>query len=375
MRNYTMTLRTEGPVFVGDGGKIGKKEYIFMSGERRVYVPDMVKMYQYFEERRLMDDYQDYLLRDRRDFAAWMREKKILTPRQFLRWTAYSVDSADAVFEEKGKKEILTFQKDAYGCPYIPGSSAKGMLRTILLSNMLLQDRDKLETERQVIAQTMQRVSAGQADVKRTTLLRQETGRLEQDFLNTLNRNDKRKSDAVNDIMCGPRVSDSRPLRAENLILCQKIDVTTDGQRKSLPILRECLRPGTEITFELTVIPEYFRFPAEQILRAAERCHSAYDRCFRSAFSLRGIQSGGTVYLGGGCGYATKTLAYPLLGKNGVETVSRIIDATLPFKTRSQHKHSLDKRKGVSPHMLKCTQYRSQIYEMGACSIAIKENL
>ena len=56
MRNYTMTLRTEAPVFVGDGGKIGKKEYIFMSGERRVYVPDMVKMYRYFEERRLMDD-------------------------------------------------------------------------------------------------------------------------------------------------------------------------------------------------------------------------------------------------------------------------------------------------------------------------------
>ncbi len=375
MRNYTMTLRTEAPVFVGDGGKIGKKEYIFMSGERRVYVPDMVKMYRYFEERRLMDDYQDYLLRDRRDFAAWMREKKILTPRQFLRWTAYSVDSADAVFEEKGKKEILTFQKDAYGCPYVPGSSAKGMLRTILLSDMLLRDWDKLETDRQVISQTMQRVSAGQAKANRATLLRLETGQLEQRCLNTLNRNEKRKSDAINDMMCGLRVSDSRPLRTEDLILCQKIDVTTDGQRKSLPILRECLRPGTEITFDLTVVPEYFRFSGEQFLQAAERCRSAYDQCFRSAFPLRGIQPGGTVYLGGGCGYAAKTLAYPLLGEDGVETVSQIIDATLPFKTRPQHKHYLDKRKGVSPHMLKCTQYRSQIYEMGVCSIAIKENL
>ena len=96
-----------------------------MSGERRVYVPDMVKMYRYFEERRLMDDYQDYLLRDRRDFAAWMREKKILTPRQFLRWTAYSVDSADAVFEEKGKREILTFQKDAYAPCFFKNSAAR----------------------------------------------------------------------------------------------------------------------------------------------------------------------------------------------------------------------------------------------------------
>lgn len=77
--------------------------------------------------------------------------------------------------------------------------------------------------------------------------------------------------------------------------------------------------------------------------------------------------------MGGGCGYATKTFAYPLLGWGGVETVSKIIDSTLPFRARDQHKHRLDRQKGVSPHMLKCTQYQKRLYEMGACSVAIAE--
>ena len=33
MRNYTLTLRTEAPVFVGSGETIGKKEYLFLMAE------------------------------------------------------------------------------------------------------------------------------------------------------------------------------------------------------------------------------------------------------------------------------------------------------------------------------------------------------
>lgn len=366
MRNYTLTLRTEGPVFVGDGGKIGKKEYIYMRGERRVYIPDMVKMYRFFEEKKLSGAYEDYLLYDRRDFAAWLRDQKLCSPRQFLRWTAYFVDSADAVVEERGKREILTFQKDAYGCPFVPGSSAKGMLRTVLLGAWTARDGAKLDETRRAVRQADLRVG-------RTRLLKRETGQIEETLLHTLRRNEKRPADAVNDMLSGLRVGDSRPLSTDDLILCQKIDVTTDGERRPLPIFRECLRPGVEISFDLTLEPEYFPYPADELTQAAERFRETYQQCFRGAFPTNAVRGGGTVYLGGGCGYATKTVAYPLLGKSGLERVSQVIDATLPPQARSQHRHSLDKRKGASPHMLKCTQYRGQLYEMGACSIEIQE--
>ena len=367
MQNYQLTLRTEGPVFVGDGQKIGKKEYIYDPVQNRVHVPDMGKMFREFEKRGLMDAYQDYLLNSRLDFADWLRNHRLFIPRQIPSWAAYSVNSADAVFENRGRREILTFLKDPYGCPYLPGSSVKGMLRTVLLSNMILQDPKKEQDA----------ASVRRADLRgsRTRLLSRETNGLEQRCLYTQNRPGTKPFNAVNDILSGLHISDSRPLSTDSLILCQKIDVTIDGQRKRLPILRECIRPGTEISFDLTVIPEIFPFPAEKLLQAAERCKKVYNSCFRSAFPTREIRSGGTVYLGGGCGYASKTFAYPLLGEDGVETVSQILDATLPFQARTQHKHRFDRQKGVSPHMLKCTQYQGKIYEMGACSIAIEENL
>ena len=82
----------------------------------------------------------------------------------------------------------------------------------------------------------------------------------------------------------------------------------------------------------------------------------------------------GTVYLGGGTGYFTKTVLYPLLGyKEGLRTASRILDQTLPPKIREKHGHNLDARKGVSPHMLKCTEYRGKRYQMGMCTISLVE--
>lgn len=367
MRAYTLTLRAEGPIFIGSGQKIGKKEYIFFPEQQKVCVPDMPRMFQYLEKRRLLEEYESYLLRDNRDLTRWLRDNRLLAPRQLPSWIAYSLDSGDAVFENRGRREILTFLKDAYGCPYVPGSSVKGMLRTILLSAMLLQNREKLETQRQA-------VQRADLSAPRTKLLKGEADGLEQRCLHTLRRTEQ-KSSAVNDAASGLIVSDSRPLSTDDLVLCQKIDITTDGQQKRMPILRECLRPGTEITCSLTVDPTVFPFDMELVVRLTKRCWTAYGRAFRDAFPTRDIAGSGNAYLGGGCGYAAHTVTYPLLGKNSVKAVSNIIDATLPRQVRIQHKHRMDWQKGASPHMLKCTQYGRKLYEMGACSLAIQEIL
>ena len=49
--------------------------------------------------------------------------------------------------EEKGKLQVMTCITDPYGNPYVPGSSLKGMLRTILLSRDILQNREKYRTD------------------------------------------------------------------------------------------------------------------------------------------------------------------------------------------------------------------------------------
>ena len=364
LQHYTITLITEGPLFIGSGKTIGKKEYIFDARRQLVHIPDLVKMNRFFLERRLEKAYEEYILNDKRDFAAWLRSNQI-DEHQYRSWVRYSIDSGDAVFEQRGKKEIATFLKDAYGCPYVPGSSLKGALRTVLLAAEVLNEPDRFRRSRNAVRNAELRPgSKGN--------LREEKNQLEQGVFHTLNRNEKRKSDAVNDLLCGLRIGDSEPLRVDDLALCQKIDVTRDGVDKRLPILRECIRPETEIRFPLTIDPRYCTLTPQDIMEAANQFVRFYDKCFLEKFPTRDIRGGGNLYLGGGCGYVSKTVTYPLLGEQSVRRVSEIINATLSRTAAIQHKHSRDASRGVSPHMIKCTQYDGQLYEMGACSLEIQ---
>lgn len=364
LQHYTITLITEGPVFIGSGKSIGKKEYIFDSRHNLVHIPDLVKMNRFFLENRLEKAYVEYMLHDGRDFAAWLRANRI-DERQYRSWIRYSIDSGDAVFEQRGKKEIAAFTKDAYGCPYVPGSSLKGALRTILLSAEVLNNPSRFrESKTTVKTAELRQGSKGN--------LSREVKQAEQSAFHILNRNEERKSDAVNDLFCGLRIGDSEPLRVDNLTLCQKIDVTREGVSKRLPILRECIQPGTEIRFLLTIDPRYCKYTPKDISTAAVQFAQFYDKCFLEKFPLQEIQGGGNMYLGGGCGYASKTVTYPLLGEQDVRRVSQIINASLNRNVAMQHKHNRDESKGVSPHMLKCTQYGGQLYEMGACTLQIQ---
>ena len=44
LQHYTITLITEGPLFIGSGKTIGKKEYIFDARRQLVHIPDLVKI-------------------------------------------------------------------------------------------------------------------------------------------------------------------------------------------------------------------------------------------------------------------------------------------------------------------------------------------
>lgn len=57
-------------------------------------------------------------------------------------WADYRMNTGDIV---SGRRLSLldTFIKDLYGCPYIPGSSLKGALRTILLVYMIHKEEER----------------------------------------------------------------------------------------------------------------------------------------------------------------------------------------------------------------------------------------
>lgn len=246
--------------------------------------------------------------------------------------------------------------------PIIPASSLKGAIRTALLSAEIMQKPNKFSRYKQDIEKNS--FSDG-----RNRLLSRETTGIEQAVFNTLGFSDK-KYNAVNDVLSGLIIGDSEPLSTDYLVLCQKIDVTISGAEKKLPILRECIKPNTKIKFSLTIDNSRCQYTKEMILNALNSFVNQYNDNFRNHFMSNAYHGDCNIYLGGGCGYATKTFMYPLLGKTGVKLVAKTIDATLPNMVRRQHGHRNDFK--VSLHMLKCTVYQNALYEMGACSLEIQ---
>lgn len=362
-KKYKITVETLAPVFVGSGEKISKKEYIFEILDKRVLIPDFGKLISGLAELKVLEKYENYLLNENIDLSSFFRDNNI-SKDYYGKWISYGLDSGDAVFENRGKKEILLHTKDPYRLPYIPGSSLKGALRTALLAEGIIDKKSEYDWYAKPIRPANYKVGP--------QYLAQEISGIESKRFNTLNRKKDKLNDAVNDSMAGIQISDSKPLKRSNLVLCQKIDFNTDYEEKRLPILRECIKPGVKIEFELTIDTRLVNFNVDKITEALSKFYSFNYEIFQKSFRRQKSEAKTPFYLGGGCGYTSKTVAYPIYGKQaGVREVSRIIDNTLPLKVRTRHKHNKDEIFGISPHMLKCTRYQNTLYEMGLCSMTV----
>lgn len=379
IKHYHMVLRTVGPVFVGDGRSLDKKEYIFQKNKGMVLIPDLNKMYQGITKKGLERRFTEYLLSNaknadgsnRWDLGRWFRENNIGS-KDYEPWILYKLDCGDFL-QEKGAIEIRTFQKDAFGKPYVPGTSMKGMLRTILLANELMNDDSYCKEVKRCI------MSAIQNGRNRTFLLKREVNEIENEVLHTLDRVDARgkevgKNHGVNDVLSGLIISDSKPISLERMTLCQKIDDNVEGERKSLNLLRESVKPGTDIHFDLTIDSTICPYTIEDIVDAVNCFNESYYNMYLYRFKGIEYPKTNTVWLGGGSGFFTKTILYALLGQNkGIDAAVEIFKKTLPAKVSQEHKHFKDKRIGISPHTLKVTKYQGKSYQMGQCILDIYE--
>lgn len=374
LKTYKLKFRTIGPVFIGSGNKIGKKEYI--KAGNIAYVPDIMKMYDGLKRMKLNESFESFYLdgkKYRNSLSEWMRGNNI-QKRDYEPWISYSLDFAAVESDGRPPHEIMTFIKDAYGQPYVPGSSVKGAIRTALLSGMLIKKQAKEDANAVQTEIDNSRRSKKDNDKK---YLSSETKKLEVKYFNKLERPGTKTYDAVNDMMSGMIISDSRPLSVDDLILCQKVDLSTDNNESDLPILRECIRPGVDIECTLTVDASLKkRFGAKGIMAAVNEMAGFYNKVFRSKFEVDDIDApqDGIIYLGGGSGYLTKTVTYPLFGeKRGMRNTAEIFRHTMKFADFKKHKHDSDDKYGISPHMCKITYCDGVPLEFGRCRMSISE--
>ncbi len=358
---YQVILRTLSPVFVGSGREIGKKEYLFLSAEK-VGIPDIQRLYSLIGKHGKEEAFEEYLLgKQNSDLTEWLKRQEIgmeeVTP-----CLKYVLDYMDVRLEGDTKRmHVMECMKDPYGNPYIPGSSIKGMLRTILLGADILNAPEKYQTQKQNLTRNAEQRAS------RTRYLKREIAGIEEAAYRTLARERTKPQDAVNDVLQGLIVSDSEPLSTDSLVLCQKIDKHIEGMERSLPLLRECVKPDTKIRFTITIDSRLCPYTEQDILNAVAVSGGSYYENFLSAFG--GMEGPGEkdVLLGGGCGFAAKTIIYPLYGRGeSVELIPKIFDGT---NVPRVHKHFLDRQYGVSPHTVKCTRYHGKLYQMGLCRV------
>lgn len=365
LKEYHVTLRTVGPVFVGSGREIGKKEYVFLN-KNIVGIPDIQRLYRELQRRGKANAYEEFLLYNNKDnLTNWLRDQNInlIDIKPFINYSL----ACDNIVTEKGKRiQVMECIKDAYGNPYIPGTSIKGMLRTVLLAFDILQESGKYAADKKQISASLDDIRKA----NKNSYLQKETSQIEAKAYRTLRREDTRPNDAVNDCLQGLIVSDSEPLSTKDLVLCQSIEQHTDGTSSSLPQLRECIKPNTDVKFTITVDTQLCPWDDKSILKAVGAFAEQYYQNFAKAFKSVKKYEPNTVILGGNSGFVSKTVLYPLYGKrDGLEAAMKIFEKTGVSRA---HKHYKDTEYGVSPHILKCTNYDGRTVQMGVCRISIQ---
>lgn len=366
LKVYKATLHTLSPVFVGSGKEINKKEYRLSFSDQKIIVYDPGKLYMALKKYGKAGLYEDFLLNDpQSSLNYWMRDNSI-NPQDISSAIRYTIDWGDRMDLGKSKTSIMEFMKDPYGLPYIPGTSIKGMLRTILLAHEVSKGMDKFKKNADDI-KNYQVYRTGPNNYSR------ENNSVEQTAFRKLNRDEKHPNDAANDVLQGLIISDSRPLSLDDLVLCQKIDCHRDGLEKPLNILRECLHPGTDIEFTITIDSQRCLYDSETIMKAISEFNCMYHKVFASKFGEKKAPDD-TIYLGGGVGFVSKTFIYPMYGEiDGVRTTVNVMKNTMHPRIFSEHKHYKDEQFGVSPHVLKCTRYNGNRYQMGKCRFTLQE--
>lgn len=398
LKSYQAELETLGPVFIGSGHLYTRKEYMFLEYGTKIGILDMQKAYALMRRRRKAEAFERYLLNEpspnqrswqrnapyrgyedlsRLALSTWLTRNDIRVS-EILPCMKYVADAGtNKLNEQKGiKLQILEFIKDPMGCPYVPGSSIKGMLRTILLTDLICSARGKLDPSLRKLESAVDFSRNSYEKINRTRFLQNEIENLEADAFYTLNRNRERFTDQVNDSLAGLIISDSEPLSVDDLVMCQKVDryvpgfTDRKGQRvefRYMPLIRECLRPGTKIRFTISVNSALCDMTPEKLQKAIANFNAVYWEQFVAKFKTVPRRSD-SVYLGGGTGFGTKTIIYPALREKSAKDVPVIFAKT---GVPQNHQHGKDPSVGVSPHTLKETLYNGKTYLMGECRLHI----
>lgn len=350
---YDVTLRTKAPLFIGSGKSYTKKEYCYQETEGQVAFMDNKTIFKALESDDNIDHYESFILGSNTKLYTFLTECGY-NQEEIDKMTRYKAKVGEALVEGKPLAEICEFIHNVKYQPYVPGSSVKGAIRTALLWKFIKKDRSKIELE--------------------SFFKDKKSIFIESLYLNTLDLKGDGKRTAFNSLMKGISFSDSLPIDRSNMILARKEDYFPSGGKNILNVIRECVKPETDIFIKMTfdrAFRRYFdlSFVKEAIKEFWEDYQDVYVKKFHLPKNTVSEHYENCLILGGGSGYFSKNIVYPILGKEeAVKHVSEILCKKFPDAG-----HEKDINQGISPRCIKMTTYNNRLYQVGVCEAAICE--
>ena len=346
-RTFQFSLLAMAPIHIGNGEKYTSREFIYENGY--FYFPDMGKFYNRMVEKGYDQKFERFLQETKPNaknnrLISFLEDNRI-SDRNFggYRIIETELETNNNYLRGGALNQISKFIRDPFGNPYIPGSSLKGAIRTILMNtnpdwNNKNVVKDKKENK-------------------------------------SLIPWGAKKGQEFNDLFNAIRVSDSEPFKNEQIILVQKWDHKANPPlAKPLPLYREAIVPLTKINFTITTTTKEAGILMEELGQRAQTFYKEYKNFFLSDFPENKIQPNiqYPIYLGAGSGAWTKTI---FKQANGILQERYQKSRTTRMVEKGVLKLTKAKRESV-----KTTQGHRELimndesfYEMGKANFIIKE--
>ena len=414
-RYWKMQLTCLTPVHIGNGVSYNPSQYIYEPGNRggNIYFLNESKWLKYLYEKKVIDLFaRDLLYKINKNdkfnqfnIYDWLSSQKNLgTIGKIINELeeCSAIYPKEAVYldfnratQKKSLNDVHPFIRSGNGACYIPGSSIKGVLRTALLIQDMMQYPEKYKVFLQSASNAMLARGGGRNPVERE--LQKIAKDIEAEFVYTRQAAEDAKAkhrpvDIVNDLFRYLQVSDAISGKDLKMGIVQKVDLgiraAENGEKpQTMPICRECIMPDNTLHFTVALDDAALKpigvNSVDDIMAALKsftelQYNLQADIYGNGAISELNQLSKTNLVLGGGTGYFSKTVLYALAisqtknFKEGRETGAHIVRAFMKEKFNRGH-HERDNK--LSPHTLKLTRYQNKTMLMGLCKVEVEQEL
>ena len=346
-KTFQFSLLAMAPIHIGNGEKYTSREFIYENGY--FYFPDMGKFYNRMVEKGYDQKFERFLQETKPNarnnrLISFLEDNRI-SDRNFggYRIIETELETNNNYLRGGALNQVSKFIRDPFGNPYIPGSSLKGAIRTILMNTNPDWNNENVVKDKK--------------ENKSLIPWGAKKGQNYDDLFNTI------------------RVSDSKPFRNDSLILVQKWDhKATPPLAKPLPLYREAIAPLTKINFTITTTTKEAGILMEELGQRAQAFYKEYKNFFLSDFPENKIQPNiqYPIYLGAGSGAWTKTIfkqANDILKERYQKSrTTRMVEKGVLKLTKAPRKSVKTKQA-----TRKLIMNDESFYEMGKANFIIKE--